>query len=108
VLTHRRGPLCLVEPTLLLLRGRAQAHVLRTLRHNPPVGVLTQRAIEYQRLHDQERLLTPWGCLDARVRAVHEARAAVAARQFGARPALRQALIDLASLAEQCADDLAA
>jgi hypothetical protein len=62
--------------------------------------------IDYQRLHDQNRLLTPWRCFDARVRGVVEAREAVAARQVGARPALRQALVDLASLCEQVADDL--
>jgi hypothetical protein len=62
--------------------------------------------IDYQRLHDANRVLTSWGCFDARVRGVHEARSAVAASEAGARPALRQALIDLASLAEQVADEL--
>jgi hypothetical protein len=71
------------------------------------VAVATRQAIEYQRLHDQNRLLTPWNCLDARVRGVVEAREALVARQVGARPALRAALVDLASLCEQCADDLA-
>jgi hypothetical protein len=70
------------------------------------VAVATRRAIDYQRLHDQNRVLTPWACLDARVRGVVEAREAVAAQEVGARPALRQALVDLASRCEQCADDL--
>jgi len=59
-----------------------------------------------QRLFDQNRVLTPWGCLDARVRGVHAAREAVARREVGAKPALRRALVDLASPAEQCADQL--
>jgi hypothetical protein len=63
--------------------------------------------IAYQRLHDGNRLLSPWSCFDARVRGVVEAREALKAEEEGARPALRKALVDLASLAEQCADDLA-
>ena len=70
------------------------------------MSALAQRDIAYQRLHDQNRLLTPWQCFDARVRGVHEARDAVAAREVDARPALRQALVDLASLCEQCADEI--
>jgi hypothetical protein len=70
------------------------------------VAVATRRAIDYQRTDDQNRVLTPWNCLDARLRGVVEAREALARREVGARPALRQALVDLASLAEQCADDL--
>jgi hypothetical protein len=70
------------------------------------VAVATRQAIDYQRLRDANRVLTSWGCLDARVRGVHEAREALAAHHVGAGPALRQALVDLASLCEQCADEL--
>ena len=70
------------------------------------MAIATRRAIDYQRLHYHNRVLSARGCFDARVRGVVDAREALARREVGARPALRAALVDLASLCEQCADEL--
>jgi hypothetical protein len=64
-----------------------------------------QRDVERQKVIDRN-----WsdhqGALMARMAAVVSAQQAVAVGEIGARPALRQSLIDLAAISELLADDL--
>jgi hypothetical protein len=62
----------------------------------------TRRDIDLQRSYDERRPLG-WPCLYARLEAIEEARAAIREGDSWARYALRQALIDLASVSEELA-----
>ena len=63
-------------------------------------------------IDQQQTFDRPWGAyqgvIGARISAVLEAQRALAERELGAGPALRQSLVDLAAICELLADELPA
>lgn len=75
------------------------------MRDNPRVSTATRPDVELVKVRDRD-FDTGQDELMARMRAVVGAQRAVAGREVGALPALRQSLIDLAAVAELVADEL--
>jgi hypothetical protein len=71
------------------------------------VATAVRRDVELQRVHDRN-YDSHQNVLLARMRAVLAAQGALAAREHDAPYALRQALVDLAAIAELVADELPA